>query len=234
MQPYFYPYLGYFSLIKHTDMFILFDPVQYIRHGWIERNRILKQNGGWSYVQVPLIKPNGRESLISELEVRIAENWKTKLLGQLTFYKKKSPHYKDVVELINNSIDDQEISLVKVLQKTLVNTCNYIGINADIKVFSEMEIEIPSTQISEPDDWALQICKRLHNVDEYWNPPGGKSFFSKEKYQEAEIDLKFHELELSNYSQLGNEFEKGLSIIDVMMFNSPNEINILLDNYRLS
>lgn len=56
MQPYFLPYLGYISLIKNTDKFILFDTVQFIRHGWIERNRILKQTGGWQYIQIPLEK----------------------------------------------------------------------------------------------------------------------------------------------------------------------------------
>lgn len=89
MQPYFFPYLGYFSLIKHTDRFILFDTVQFIRHGWIERNRILKPNEGWQYIQVPLIKDKGRDTVIKDVKIRNTENWQQKIIAQLQHYKKK-------------------------------------------------------------------------------------------------------------------------------------------------
>ena len=69
MQPYFAPYLGYISLIKHTDEFILFDTVQFIRHGWIERNRILKPGGGWQYIAIPLVK-HSQKTLICDICVR--------------------------------------------------------------------------------------------------------------------------------------------------------------------
>ena len=92
MQPYFMPYLGYFSLIKNTDEFILFDTVQFIRHGWIERNRILKPSGGWQYFQVPIIKENGRETVIKNVRINNSENWKSKILAQLQHYKKKAPY----------------------------------------------------------------------------------------------------------------------------------------------
>ncbi len=89
MQPYFMPYIGYISLIKHSDVFILFDPVQFIRHGWIERNRILKQNEGWLYIQVPLLK-SGRDTLIQDCLIDNSKDWKNKILSQLQIYKKKS------------------------------------------------------------------------------------------------------------------------------------------------
>ena len=93
MQPYFMPYIGYISLIKNTDQFILFDTVQFIRHGWIERNRILKPNEGWQYIQVPLIKDNGRDTVIKNVRINNAENWKSKIIAQLQHYKKKAPNY---------------------------------------------------------------------------------------------------------------------------------------------
>jgi len=84
-----------------------------------------------------------------------------------------------------------------------------------------------------PDEWALNICKALGNVDEYWNPPGGQSFFDRKKYENAGINLKFHSAILTDYDQKRNVFEPGLSILDVMMFNSIEEINKMLDNYEL-
>ena len=102
MQPYFVPYIGYFSLIKHSDLFILFDPVQFIRHGWIERNRVLKQNDGWLYIQVPLIKNNSRETLIKDCLIDNTKDWKSKIKSQLQPYKKIAPNYFKVLKIINS------------------------------------------------------------------------------------------------------------------------------------
>ena len=92
MQPYFFPYIGYFSLIKHTDDFILLDTVQFIRHGWIERNRILKPSDGWQYIMVPL-KKHSRETLIKNIEINNEQQWKEKILAQLQHYKKQAPYF---------------------------------------------------------------------------------------------------------------------------------------------
>ncbi len=90
MQPYFLPYLGYFALIKHTDKFIVFDTPQYIRHGWIERNRILKPSEGWQYINVPLEK-RPRDIAIKDLRIRQNDDWRRKILAQLEHYKKRLP-----------------------------------------------------------------------------------------------------------------------------------------------
>jgi len=84
-----------------------------------------------------------------------------------------------------------------------------------------------------PDEWALNICKVLDNVTEYWNPPGGESFFDKSKYDAANIKLNFQSVAINPYDQKLKSFEAGLSIIDVIMFNSPEEVNEMLDNYQL-
>lgn len=112
MQPYFVPYIGYFSLIKHSDLFILFDPVQFIRHGWIERNRVLKQNDGWLYIQVPLIKNNSRETLIKDCLIDNTKDWKSKIKSQLQPYKKIAPNYFKVLKIINSVFDKDYHTIV--------------------------------------------------------------------------------------------------------------------------
>ena len=230
MQPYFFPYIGYLSLIKQTDRFILFDTVQFIRHGWIERNRILKQNDGWLYIQVPLIK-SGRDTLIRDVEINNKENWKNKILSQLQPYKKIAPHYFPVVKLINEVFAEDFQSIVELDKRALEKVCEYLGIDREIKVFSAMDL--PVEEAKEPDEWALNICKALGNVDEYWNPPGGMSFFDRSKYESADIGLKFQKMNLLEYNQKREHFEPGLSIIDVLMFNSPEEVNDMLDQFEL-
>ena len=96
MQPYFSPYLGYFSLIKHTDNFILLDTVQFIRHGWIERNRILKPGWDtWQYIKVPLEK-HSKNSIIKDIRIKTNQDWKRKLISQLVHYKKRAPFYQNM------------------------------------------------------------------------------------------------------------------------------------------
>ena len=230
MQPYFLPYLGYFSLIKHTDEFILFDTVQFIRHGWIERNRILKPSNGWQYIMVPL-KKHSRETLIKDIEINNDQQWKEKILAQLQHYKKQAPYFSNVIDILNEIFSKEYATIVDLNLASLKTVCNYLGINTPIQVFSLMNIDIEPANA--PDEWALNICKALGNVDEYWNPPGGQSFFNKKKYENAGINLKFHSAILTDYDQKRNVFEPGLSIIDVMMFNSVDEINKMLDNYEL-
>ena len=230
MQPYFFPYIGYFSLIKYTDKFILFDPVQFIKHGWIERNRILKQGGGWMYIAVPLEK-HPRETLIKDIQIR-EEPWKEKIFSQLTAYKKRAPYYKETLEVITKALDIQTKSITHLNHKILKVVCEYLDIPFESYIFSEMNLTIE--QPHAPDEWALNICKSLGNVDEYVNPPGGLNFFNRDKYEKAGIKLLFQQPILTPYSQCQPfAFEEGLSIVDVMMFNSKEQINKMLDNYTL-
>lgn len=231
MQPYFMPYLGYLSLIKHTDRFILFDTVQFIRHGWIERNRILKQDGTWQYFQVPIVKPNGRDTIIKDVRINNDTDWKHRIIGQLQHYKKKAPFYKETIDLLNEIFALNFDDIVALNQVSLEKVCEYLGIKRSIEVFSKMGLVIEEAEA--PDEWALNICKAISGADEYWNPTGGLSFFDRTKYERAGIKIYFQEMVLTPYHQLGNEFEPGLSIIDVMMFNAPERINQMLDDYRL-
>ncbi|MEO5949569.1 MAG: WbqC family protein [Candidatus Saccharimonas sp.] len=230
MQPYFFPYIGYFSLIKHTDEFIIFDTVQFIRHGWIERNRILKQGGGWIYIKVPL-KKFERETLIKNVEIDNLQDWKAKINAQLQMYKKTAPFYQETNELIDEIFKSDYTDIVSLNRVTLEKVCEYLGIKARISVYSDMDLEIDTPNA--PDEWALNICKALGDVSEYWNQPGGMTFFDKTKYDKAGIDLRFIRVNLEEYDQKQPIFEPGLSIIDVLMFNSPDKINEMIDNYEL-
>ncbi|AZA91997.1 glycine transferase [Chryseobacterium nakagawai] len=230
MQPYFMPYIGYLSLIKHSDLFILFDPVQFIRHGWIERNRILKQNEGWLYIQVPLVK-SGRDTLIKECLIDNSQDWKGKILSQLQIYKKQAPYYYKTVQLLKEIFEGEYDTITALNKASLEKICNYLGFPKELPVFSEMNLEIEEP--NSPDEWALNICKKLDGKIHYINPIGGLEFFDTEKYTNQNIDISFQKMIPVHYDQKRTPFEYGLSIIDVMMFNSPEEINNMLDQFEL-
>jgi hypothetical protein len=230
MQPYFFPYLGYISLIKHTDMFILLDTVQYIRRGWISRNRILKPTDGWQYVTIPVAKHKHSE-LISNIIIDNSVEWKGRIIAQLEHYKKKAPFYDQVMDVLAEVFSKEYDDVVSVNQAALTSVCNYLNIERDFIVFSRMGLDIEP--VRESDEWALNICLAQGNVDEYWNPPGGQSFISRDKFEKFGIKLVFHSINFTEYNQRRDVFEPGLSIIDVMMFNTPSKINDMLDQFEL-
>ncbi|TXH52945.1 MAG: glycine transferase [Bacteroidia bacterium] len=235
MQPYFLPYIGYLSLIKHTDQFILFDTVQFIRHGWIERNRILKQNEGWLYIQVPLIKNNSRETLIKDCLIDNNQQWKKKVLAQIQPYKKIAPNYFKVVQLLNIVFDNDYSNISSLNKALLEEICTYLGFPKVLPIFSEMNLEIDEPK--EADEWALNICKAIKNEMNinihYINPIGGLEFFDRKKYSSNDIEISFQKMQISEYNQKRTPFEAGLSILDVLMFNSVEEVNLMLDQYEL-
>ncbi|MBL8122095.1 WbqC family protein [Candidatus Saccharibacteria bacterium] len=230
MQPYFFPYVGYFSLIKHTDQFILFDPVQFIRHGWIERNRVLKQGVGWLYIKVPLQK-HERGTPIKDLRIDNNQDWQKTILAQLQTYKKIAPHYVDVLGVVNRALEGNTDSIVQLNKKCLEEVCAYLKIEKSLDIFSEMNLQL--APVKAPDEWALNTCLSLGSVDEYWNPPGGQDFFDPSKYDSAGIRLRFQKIHIGSYDQKREPFEPGLSIIDVLMFNSVDKVNEMLDDFEL-
>jgi WbqC-like protein family len=229
MQPYFFPYLGYYSLIKKTDEFILFDTVQFIRHGWIERNRILKPVEDWQYVAVPLEKKT-LSTVIRELEIRSSEDWKGKLIRQLEHYRKRAPFFRETLRVVEDSLSINTTSIVKLNQNILKKTCAYFKIPLKISIFSEMNLAIDD--VTDPGEWALQISKVL-KAEEYFNPTGGMDIFDPAQFDSAGIALRFLGNNLKPYSQRRQTFEAGLSIIDVMMFNDVERINSLIDDTYL-
>jgi len=230
MQPYFFPYIGYFMLIKSSDYWIVFDNTQYINKGWINRNRILSQTKGEvAYISVPIVK-KGRGMLINDAEIDQAQRWKEKILGQIDYYKKKAPFYLKTKRLVEEILSYQTNYISELNVFALENICNYLSIDFNYSVFSKMNTGIYS--VNTPDEWALEITKYLGG-NSYVNPPGGKSFFNKEKYLDEGIDLKFLIPKLIPYKTFSKEFIPGLSIIDVLMFNSVEKTQVLLDEYTI-
>lgn len=228
MQPYFFPYIGYFQLINAVDKFILLDTVQFIRHGWIERNRVLKNSNEWLYIKSPLLK-HSRETLIKDIYIR-KDDWQKKILAQLITYKKQAPFYKEVIDLLYSIflVNTDNISFFNF--NSLCKISEYLNISTPIEIFSNAKIEIE--QINDSGDWALNISKSI-NATHYINPIGGVHLFDKKKFEDSKIKLSFLKTNEITYTQFDNEFVPYLSIIDVLMFNSKEQIIEMLKEYTL-
>jgi hypothetical protein len=226
MQPYFFPNLGYFSLIANCDEFIIFDTPQYMRKGWVERNRIIKAGGGSVYIKVPLIK-SALNTPINNMVIDNSQLWKDKIIAQLGVYNKKAPNYYQIMKLVSVCLEGEFENIADLNEKVLRTLCNYLNITTKITVYSKLNLEIKTPKAA--DEWALNICNTL-SADSYINAQGGQHFFNSKKYHDCDIDLGFIKNNLGKYTQLGGEFEPNLSIIDALMFNSvPQTNNLILD-----
>lgn len=229
-QPYFFPYLGYFSLIKQTDQFILLDEIQYIKQGWISRNRILAPEGGWRYIRVPIAKYR-QTDMISQVRISSNEDWRGELIKHLQYYRGKAPHFKETIDVAEEAVSIETGSITKLNEHVLKAVCNYIGIPCHFRIFSEMGLKVQHAEA--PDEVPLTICQALGGVEEYWNLEGGAAFYDRSKFQQAGISIMFLKSNLPEYPQIQGGFEKALSILDVMMFNEPAKIRDMLDDFIL-
>src|SRR5579859_6091366 len=120
MQPYFFPYIGYFQLINAVDLFIVYDNIKYTKKGWINRNRILS-NGK----VVPLSLPVKNDS--DSLDIRdrqLAEAFTpSKLVNQISGAYCRAPYFKEAFPLIEQVLRQDEPNLFKYLYQSLVGVC---------------------------------------------------------------------------------------------------------------
>lgn len=231
MQPYFFPYLGYFALIKYTDKWIVFDTVQYIERGWINRNRIINPTKPEDmYINIPL-ENHHRDILIKDVLISNNENYKEKILSQLwTSYKKRANYFNNVYKLVEDVLSLNTRSITELNVYALKKVNDYLNIPFNYEIFSKMNLTID--EVHDSGEWALNISKAL-NASEYVNPPGGIELFAKEKFAQNDIALKFLRINLKPYNQKKAKFIEGLSIIDVMMFNNTETINKMLEDYEI-
>jgi len=227
MQPYFFPYLGYFDLINRCDNWVVFSHCQYIKRGWGNRNRVLHTNKkDWCYLTVPTQK-HSLHTRFDEIRINKTTQWKRSLLSKLEHYKNNAPYYHETIDVVKMALSKNTESLTELNIASLQTTCSYLGIQLSIIEYQhDHELEI---KVNLAGDWAFEICKQT-GASTYINPEGGCKLFNKEKFQNANIDLIINKHKTMKYKTGDYIFQPGLSIIDVMMWSSAEEIKTYLDN----
>ena len=231
MQPYLFPYLGYFQLMNVVDRWIVFDEVQFIDKGWINRNRILHPDvvKEWQYITVPLAN-RGQFDKISDISIKSEIDWRSEILGKLTYYKNKAPFYNETKTFVLDCLDTDESDISQFVTGVLKKTADYMSIDTQIDVQSVLQLSIGC--IEHPRQQALKISEAL-GASKYINPFGGLEMFKPDEFVASGIELCFLKTILEPYPQKRNDFVPGLSIIDVMMWNSFASIRKMLDDYQM-
>jgi hypothetical protein len=214
MQPYLFPYLGYFQLMNAVDKYVFYDDVNYIKQGWINRNRIL-ENGKAHLFSFELIGASSFK-LIKEIQIKKNEKIK-KTLSQIYG---KAPFFKTIFPIIETILDYEDTNLAGFV----INSLKRIAQLLDFKTEFYISSEIHKNNLLKGQDKVISICKILGGTS-YYNAIGGQELYSKDIFLSTGIDLKFLKTIISPYKQFDNEFVPGLSIIDVLMFNSIDKIH---------
>ena len=228
MQPYFFPYMGYWQLMNAADLYIVYDDVNYIKGGWINRNAILLQ--GKSHVVNLILQGASPNKLINEVQVDTRDQVQSKLLRTIEQAYAKAPYAADVMPVLEKSILYKESNLARYLMHSFSTVNQYLGIETQLKLSSELEKDCSLKGYEK----VIDICKRT-GADEYYNAIGGVELYEahRPEFLAAGVDLSYLKMKPLVYPQLNNDFVPNLSIIDIMMFNSVDEIHTLLNEIEL-
>lgn len=226
MQPYFMPYIGYWQLMNLVDQYVIYDDVNFIKGGWINRNRILV-NGAPKYFNVPML---GSSSNVLINEVRVDHNAAVirKSLRSIEGAYKKAPYFDIVNPMLEEILWCGEDNIAKYIEHSFRVICKYLDIRTELIVSSDLDKDTAL----KGQDKVIAIC-RLLGATEYYNAIGGRELYSYEAFREHGLQLKFVETKNIVYQQFDNTFQPNLSIIDMMMFNSRDKIREYLEAYTL-
>ena len=227
MQPYFFPYIGYFQLINAVDEFVFYDDVNFMKKSYINRNSILLNQKAFQFT-VPL-KEASQNKIIKDIEVFTNQKWIHDFLKTFEHAYKSAPFYQEVLQIVKTIFNSDYKNIAELSVITVTEVCKYLKIDSKFSISSQ---DYSNTKKLPKTERLIAIAKQS-DKQTYVNGIGGRSLYSKKDFKAQNIDLVFLKTQDIKYEQFGNEFVPFLSILDVLMFNSKASVKDLLDKYTL-
>jgi hypothetical protein len=227
MQPYFFPYIGYFQLIHAVDEFVVYDKIEFSRRGWINRNRILV-GGADSYITLPLKKDS---DYLPVCRRHLADSWpdeRSKMINRISGAYRKAPFFGSVFELVKDCLHFQSSNLFDFLFHSIKTVAAHLEIKTPLIVSSQIEHD----ETLKSEQRVIALC-HAREATYYLNPIGGLGLYDKHQFKRHGIDLWFHRALSHAYPQFDHAFVPFLSIIDVMMFNSSDRVKDMLTEFTV-
>lgn len=227
MQPYLFPYLGYFQLLEAVDRFVLYDDVVYRKRGWVNRNRILVKDDTWTF-SVPLSKASQNRD-INRTDIHEAfGDWRKRFMLTMHHAYSRAPHFDSTADLVEEVLSSDVKTIADLCHAALAATSTHLGVSTPIVRSAEYNNRHLSSAAR-----MIDIC-RLEGAGELLNLPGGQSIYDRSEFASADISLKFLNMNDIKYYQGREGYVSHLSIIDVLMYNSREQTRSLLTEYTLS
>ncbi len=226
MQPYFFPYLGYWQLLNFVDRFIIYDDVNFIKRGWVNRNRILI-NGKPSYITIPLHQAS-QNKLIYDLFIQSSSAWQAKMIKSIENTYRKAPFFPDVFPLIKHIIGYKTDNLANFLIYQLKTIAAFLGIRTELINSNQRYKNLKSAGQNR----IIDICKH-ENTNIYVNLQGGQTLYNPAAFREQNIELYFIVMQQISYTQRSAGFTANLSIVDALMEIGPQGVARQLNKFSL-
>lgn len=227
MQPYLFPYLGYFQLIACSDAFVLGDDLQYVKGSWINRNRILV-NGQPKLVTFSLRNDDPYLSINQRWLSDDFEPNAARLLKTLEYSYARAPFKDETLQLVSQILASPERNLARFAEQSIRALCSHLEIATPIRLGSEMGLPAQMDK----QERVVRLAHKL-GAEQYINPIGGTALYCPAYFRANGLVLRFLRMDELSYPQLGQPFVPSLSIIDVLMFNGRIGTRALLDRFSL-
>lgn len=227
MQPYIFPYLGYFQLIDAVDIFVFYDDVNFIKKGWINRNRLFVNDSEFLFT-VPLKKAS-QNKLIKDIALFDEEVWKKDFLITLKHAYSQAPYYDQVLDIVNRVFKKPLTNIGELAAQSIIEVVDYLEIEVEFQFSSKQHAKIQTDLAA---DRLIEITKHCQATT-YVNASGGKNLYQKDYFQEHDIQLLFVSSNLEESLLKYDKSRYGLSILDVLMNHSKQEALVLIKQNNL-
>lgn len=225
MQPYFFPYIGYFQLIAATDVFILYGNVTFRKRSWITRNRLMDKGSGEPfYINVP-VKKSSSNKLIRDIEINHSIPWQKKLLDLISYNYKKAEFFEENFEYVKALILFQSPTLHDYNSRILLELCSYLDISTSVlsdtckesflNIENELNIKSLQNNLNNKTQRIISLCQHI-GAEHYINAPGGSTLYSKSDFAKLGVQLNYLQPSNSTYHQFKHPFQNYLSILDLL------------------
>ena len=222
MQPYFFPYLGYFQLLAVAQTFVFLDDVNYQKGGWINRNRI-NRDGEECWFSIPVRKASHRRK-ISDTLASGDTKWRKNLLRQLEYAYRDAPFRSEGLDLVQRVFDFETEHIGELAKRSVVEVLKRLNCNVNLVWTSTIFKNDHLTG----QDRVIDICK-CNAAATYINASGGRSLYDERAFFEQGINLEFVQPVTKSSCRLkGNT----LSIIDALMNHSADEVASALTGFK--
>jgi hypothetical protein len=227
MQPYFLPYIGYWQLMNCVGKFVVYDNIEFTKKGWFNRNRILEVDHDRLFT-IPIKKDSDFLTVNQRYRSDDSDKEIARILRIIEINYKKAPYFANAYPIIEACFLFSGKNLFEYIFNSIKVICRYLDINTEIIISSGIIID----HSLKAEKKVLAICK-AENTTTYVNAVGGIELYDKEEFRLNGIDLRFIKTENIEYQQFNGGFVPFLSIVDIMMFNSKDEIGKMLERYAL-
>ena len=218
MQPTYLPWLGFFELISKSDIFVIYDTVQFEKQSWQQRNRIRNKTGE-IMLTVPVKHGTGLLRKISDVEIDYSKNFHKKHLQSIQLSYSKTKRY-DIIFPKLESLYNAQPQFLQELNVSLIRFgMELFNINTKLQLASELDVQ--GTKV----DALIDICKKL-NATHYYSPIGSKIYIDENNlFPQNNIELSYQQYTHPIYQQANyTDFISHLSFIDYL-FNTEVELN---------